>query len=265
MFTHRGPDRSLRKNAALAGYLAVVAGFVNSGGFVLLGTFTSHVTGNVGRLSVDLSTGGVGAALSALLLVATFFGGAFCASLIIEAEAATHRARGYGIALLVEGLLLGAFISVAGLSRATHPRVLDAEAAILCLAMGMQNSLVTQLSGAVIRTTHLTGIVTDLGIEAARWYRWHRRRIGRQATAGVERPSGTRSILLLVIVGSFIGGAVLGALVTYRASRWSMVAPALAIVAASIYAMVTGATETRPLRSAATSSTTVASDLPGEG
>ena len=43
--------------------------------------------------------------------------------------------------------------------------------------MGMQNSLVTRLSGAVVRTTHLTGVVTDLGIEAARWYRWHRAKL----------------------------------------------------------------------------------------
>ena len=198
---------------------------------MLIGSFTSHVTGSVGRLSIDLSTGSVGAALSALLLIASFFTGAFGASLIVEA--ATSRARGYGLALLVEGLLLTAFISVAGLSRATHPRALDAEAAILCLAMGMQNSLVTRLSGAVVRTTHLTGVVTDLGIEAARWYRWYR--------SQAERPVGSRSILLLTILATFVLGAVLGALVTFRASRWAMGAPAIAILAASLYALMLGA------------------------
>ena len=203
---------------------------MNSGGFVLIGSFTSHVTGSVGRFSVDLSAGSGGAALSALLLVVSFFGGAFGASVIIEAATATSRARGYGLALLVEGLLLAAFIALAGLSRATHPRALDAEAAILCLAMGMHNSLVTRLSGAVIRTTHLTGVVTDLGIEAARWYRWYRSK--------AERPVGARSILLVTIITTFTIGALIGALVTCRASRWAMVAPAIAILFASAYALL---------------------------
>ena len=239
MFTHEGPSRNFRKNAILAGYLALVAGFVNSGGFVLIGSFTSHVTGSMGRLSVDLSTGSVAAALSALFLVITFFAGAFSASLIIESIATTQQARGYGIALLIEAMLLTAFISVAGLSHATHPRALDAEAAILCVAMGMQNSLVTRLSGAVVRTTHLTGVVTDLAIEAARWYRWHRSRLGPLLLQGrgAERPLATRSILLITIILAFTIGAVMGGIVTYRASRWAMVAPAIAIFAASAYAL----------------------------
>ena len=54
MFTHEGPGRPDRLNQKLAGYLAFVGGYVNSAGFILIGTFTSHVTGNVGRLANDL-------------------------------------------------------------------------------------------------------------------------------------------------------------------------------------------------------------------
>jgi uncharacterized membrane protein YoaK (UPF0700 family) len=239
VFRHEGPARSTRKNAQLAGYLALIAGFVNSGGFILIGSFTSHVTGSVGRLSHDLALGEPSAAFFAFLLVITFFAGAFGASLILESRSG-QLPRAYGVALLVEAILLASFVFVAGLSRTSHPRALDAQAAILSLAMGMQNSLVTRLSGAVVRTTHLTGVLTDLGIEAARWYRWYRQRLhlpmlGRPP----ERPESARAILLLTITGAFVVGAVLGALLTLRASRWAMGAPAAATVLAALMAFRT--------------------------
>ena len=77
---------------------------------------------------------------------------------------------------------------------------------LLCAAMGLQNSLVTRLSGAVVRTTHLTGVLTDLGIEGARWFRlWranlaHRTRI--RLTVGTAPPgiySSSKVILLLTL------------------------------------------------------------------
>jgi uncharacterized membrane protein YoaK (UPF0700 family) len=109
------------------------------------------------------------------------------------------------------------------------------------LALGMQNSLVTRLSGAVVRTTHLTGVVTDLAIEAARWYRWHRSKLTvlpafLRGRTPPERPALTQSILLSVIIAAFTVGAVLGAVLTLRASRWAMVIPAVAVLVASGFA-----------------------------
>lgn len=242
MFTHQGPARSPRKNEILAGYLALVAGFVNSGGFVLLGTFSSHVTGTLGRFSLDMAHGRRDAALAALILVAAFFVGAFVASLVIESSVFRQSSGAYSVALLAEAALLAAFIILAGLSNEVHPRALDAEALFLCCAMGMQNSLVTRLSGAVVRTTHLTGVVTDLGIETARWYRWHRNRLLPQLPtllpmrAPPERPPPSRIILLTTIVVAFAVGSMIGALAVLRASRWAMAAPAGAITLAAAYA-----------------------------
>lgn len=229
MFRHEGPSRSLKKNVVVAGYLAFVAGFVNSGGFVMIGTFTSHVTGSIGRIGTDLAAGELGAAALALLMVLSFFGGAFGATLIIEGHPPGGVSRAYGRALFVEAGLLAFFVFVAGLSQATHPRLRDAEAAVLCLAMGVQNSLVTRLSGSVVRTTHLTGVLTDVAIEAARWYRWLVHRSG-------ERPQEQRAALLSTIVATFVVGALVGAVLTLRASRWAMVLPAVAVAAAGAQA-----------------------------
>jgi uncharacterized membrane protein YoaK (UPF0700 family) len=241
MFRREGPSRDPIKSAILAGYLAFVAGFVNSGGFVLINSFTSHVTGSVGRLANDIAMADGLAALSAALLVLSFFFGAFSASLIIEGSPEHRVPFAYGVALLVEGLLLTLFVALAGASTAHHPRLHDAQAALLCFALGMQNSLVTRLSGAVIRTTHLTGVVTDLGIEAARWYRFYRSKLralplllhGREPTT---QPSATRSLLLGVIVVAFVAGAIFGALLTRHTSRWAMGFPAIAVFLASGFA-----------------------------
>jgi uncharacterized membrane protein YoaK (UPF0700 family) len=232
MFKHEGPARNPRNNALLAGYLAFVAGFVNSGGFVLIGSLTSHVTGSVGRMSTDLSAGHFGSALFAFILVTTFFLGAFLASLTLEASSFGRTGTAYGVALILEGVLLSSFVLIAGLFRTTHLRILDLQAAILCTAMGMQNSLVTRLSGAVVRTTHLTGVVTDLGIEAARWLRWYR------SKSPAARPLVLHVILLSVIISAFTLGAVLGAVATVRAHHWAMLVPAGAIWLAALYAFI---------------------------
>jgi uncharacterized membrane protein YoaK (UPF0700 family) len=249
VFSHEGPDRSARKNGILAGYLALTAGFVNAAGFVLIGSFTSHVTGSIGRLGNDIAARDGGAALFASLLVVTFFLGAFAASMIVEAQF-NRVAKGYGFALLLEGALLLSFLFIERIVQATHARELDAEASILCFAMGMQNSLVTRISGAVIRTTHLTGIVTDLGIEAARWYRWHRSRLVRIPTIVKSRDAGrpvlVRTVLLGTILVSFAVGGIAGAVVTAHHSRWAMVLPALLLFAASGYAFASKSRGPRP-------------------
>lgn len=236
MFRREGPARSPRTNAALAGFLALIAGFVNSGGFILVGSFTSHVTGSLGRLADDAARTDLAAALSAAILIGGFFAGAVIASLIIESRSPRTR---YGLALLAESAALLAFVFVTELARSSHPRVLDAQALLLCLAMGMQNAMVTRLSGAVVRTTHLTGVVTDLAIEAASWYRWHRAKlpvISRLFGAPPERPDGDRVLVLGTIMVGFTLGSLAGAALTLRASRWAMLAPAIATLAASGFA-----------------------------
>lgn len=234
MFSHEGPSRSATNNGVLAGYLALVAGFVNSSGFVLLGTFTSHVTGSIGRLSDDFAKSQWAAATLAAVFVLAFFAGAFVASIVIQAQR-SRVARAYGLALLLESLTLVAFVLVAGTMRKDQPRILDAQAAMLCFAMGMQNSLVTNLSGAVIRTTHLTGVVTDLGIESARWHYWL---FTRYRATREPRPSPVKAVLLLTILCAFTLGAVSGALFTTNRGPSAMLAPSAALLLAAGYALL---------------------------
>lgn len=244
MFRGEGQERSDRQNRLVAGYLAAIAGFVNSAGFIVIGSFTSHVTGNVGRLADDVALGRPHAAAFAAILISSFFAGAFVASMALESRLIERRAVVYALLLSGEAALLVAFTLVYAAVSPTAPRVKDAAAAMLCLAMGMQNSLVTRLSGAIVRTTHLTGVVTDLGIESARWFRYWRSAIA--AARGVrltlaahpaERPHRPKFALLATIFGSFVGGAAGGALVVEQVGADAMWIPAAALLAAALVAL----------------------------
>ena len=241
MFRREGRTDSL--NRRLAGYLAFIGGYVNSAGFILIGTFTSHVTGNVGRFAMQLASRQFSSAAVALSWIAAFFGGACLASMVLESNFFGHQARGYALALTFELVLLVAFGVTNDLAPAERPPI-EIEALTLSAAMGIQNSLVTRLSGAVVRTTHLTGVVTDLGIETARWFRWWRgkasRALGVQLAFGdnpPEAPSTAKIALLLTIAAAFTSGAALGSVFALAGRAVVMVLPVVALAAGVVYAM----------------------------
>ncbi|AKU99324.1 putative transmembrane protein [Labilithrix luteola] len=260
MFRQLGTARSDRQNRLLAGYLAFVGGYVNSVGFLLVGSFTSHVTGNIGRAANDLAGAQFGAAVAALTMTLAFCAGAFLSSVMVESTFFGKTSRAYAVALAGEGALLIAFMIFSSASFQTHPRVRDAEALLLCAAMGMQNSLVTRLSGAVVRTTHLTGVFTDIGIEAARWFRFWRgqasERLGVPIVFGknvVERPHAPKIVLLATIAGAFAIGATMGAIAVVRLHHSAMAFAVVAVLGCSFYAALNsrdtrGPDDVRPSR-----------------
>jgi len=256
MLSHEGPDRTHRHNQLLAGYLALIAGSVNSAGFILIGSFTSHVTGNVGRFADDLALHR-SAAPFAMLLVLAYFGGALLASMAIESNVVRARSMVYGGLLVAEAALLAAFAVLSYVMDTSNPRFHDVQGILLCVAMGMQNSFVTRLSGAVVRTTHLTGVVTDLGIESARWFRAWRARLSARTRirlvagdAPATPPQRPRTMLLLTIVAAFFIGSAVGALLAARWGQLALLGPMLALLAGGTWAML-GSPELRLRRDVA--------------
>jgi uncharacterized membrane protein YoaK (UPF0700 family) len=247
MFSHEGTTRSDRQNRVLAGILATVGGYANAVGFVIIGAFTSHATGNVGRFANEIAAGRKWPALLALSMVLSFFAGAFIGGVILESKFFGHVSRAYAIALGLEGALLLAFTFVTTDEASASPVAIDAAGACLCAAMGIQNGLVTRLSGAVVRTTHLTGVITDLGIETARWFRYWRQSVADVAGLTLvlgpnvaERPAAPKIQLLGTIALSFVVGATVGAFATMRAGRISMLPAVLAVALCSGYAVING-------------------------
>ncbi len=231
MFQHQGPWRTDRQNRIVAGCLAFVGGFVNSAGYVLIGSFTSHVTGNVGRLANDLAYRQYEGAATTLPLVAAFFGGAFLASMAIESDVFGRTANAYAVALLGESTLLLLFTIISRLTVVSHPHVRDAEAALLCGATGMQNSLVTRLSGAVVRTTHP---------DRRRHRPRHRGGTLVPLVAGLAVGAGGFEALTRTEPAGETLPALAGALVVVRLRLATMLLPTVAILACAAYASLGG-------------------------
>lgn len=163
-------NRAVIENLILAAILPWVAGAVNSCSFLVVGAYVSHMTGNVSRMGDEFASRHTSIVWGIGAVVGAFFLGAATATVLIELSARRKRAR-YTSALTTEAVLLYVFTLMAPLVTASKTQVTFGQfflGALLAFGMGMQNALVTRISGAVVRTTHLTGVLTDLGIESVR-------------------------------------------------------------------------------------------------
>lgn len=137
--------------------LALIAGLVNAAGYLgFRHQSISNMTGNTSLLGIALGKGDAGEALHWALTIAAFVLGAMLSGMIVQ-QSTLKLGRRYGVALLLESVLL--FAAVPLLDAAESLGLYLASAAI-----GLQNGMVSAYSGMLIRTTHVTGIFTDLGI-----------------------------------------------------------------------------------------------------
>jgi uncharacterized membrane protein YoaK (UPF0700 family) len=207
MREHVSRNRALWERAILAVLLPGIAGAVNACGFFAVGTYTSHVSGNVARIGEELASGHAWLAARPLVFVLSFVAGAMASALLILHG---KRAGGspYWRPLLLECLALLVFASADG--ETPHRLRLDSFTltSLLCAAMGLQNAMVTKISGARVRTTHMTGVATDIAIESARALDgWNQRRQGHKATVSTD----LRKLRLhATILASFLTGAIVG-------------------------------------------------------
>ncbi len=215
-------NRSFWENLILAMVLPWVAGAVNASGFIALGVYTSHTSGTVARLGDELAQGHFDLAWSAAIVVGLFLLGAMTATALVEVAGRQGRPR-YVVALLVEALMIALF-ALLSLHSNQHWRFQRLELeATLCFAMGLQNALVTRISGAVVRTTHLTGITTDIGIESVRVLFWvGDRLVGRKVSVV---PDLKRVRLHLSIFLSFLSGATVGPALYLHVGAVAMLLP----------------------------------------
>ena len=196
-------------NRQLAWSLAFVAGAVNAGGFLAVHAYTSHVSGTVSRAADEWALGHPLLALAAVSTVLFFALGAFCTALLVSLGR-RHRFRShYAFALVIEGCLLLVFGMLGHSLEHIHEFRLPVTVILLSFIMGMHNAVVTTISSATVRTTHMTGMVTDLGIELSRLFYFNL-----SHSTKVKQIVANRDKLKLhgLILVSFFGGGVIGAL-----------------------------------------------------
>lgn len=201
MLVHEGPSRSIRTDLRLGCTLAAVAGGVNAAGFLAVGAYAANMTGNLSAMATGLAQGGRMAVLCSLGLVVAFVAGAVVATLRLRAGYRRGVACIHARIIVLEGIALVA-LGLASPCLPTRPGV-GVLGYGLAFLMGMQNATVTHISGARVRTTHMTGMLTDLGLELAQWME-NRTRPSPDVT--------TRLRLHGAIIASFVLGGSAGAM-----------------------------------------------------
>jgi uncharacterized membrane protein YoaK (UPF0700 family) len=202
-----GRDRSVQANRQLGFALAFVAGGINAGGFLAVRQYTSHVTGMVSSLADNLALGEFALVVDAAVGVFAFLLGAMSCALLVNFARRRRMASEYALPLMLEAVLILLFGLMGARLAAFEGLLVPFTIVLLCFVMGLQNAVVTKLSGGVVRTTHLTGTVTDLGIELGKLLYWNRDR----EAARFVRADRDRILVLAGLLGAFLAGAVAGA------------------------------------------------------
>lgn len=164
MFKHRGKSRTYLHNFRLASLLSFVAGIVNITGVLSIKILTTNVTGHFAYFAEEFSNKNYSMALSFLIFILSFLCGAFVSNTFIEGISRRSPRYAYIIPMILEIVILG-FLGIYGAKLTDPQQYYQLISCTLLFSMGLQNSLVTKVSQSVVRTTHLTGLFTDLGIE----------------------------------------------------------------------------------------------------
>jgi uncharacterized membrane protein YoaK (UPF0700 family) len=204
------PERTQRANRQLGGVLAFVAGAINAGGFLAVQRYTSHMSGIVSSIADNLVIGEMLLAVAGLACLLAFVLGAITSAVLVNWGRRRHLRGEFALPLMVEAALLLLF----GLMGANLHLYVDlfvpSTVALLCFIMGLQNAMVTKISKAEIRTTHMTGVITDLGIELGRLLYWNRLAEADEGHRVVANRDKIR--IHLTILGLFFSGCLIGAM-----------------------------------------------------
>jgi uncharacterized membrane protein YoaK (UPF0700 family) len=164
------PERSDAANLRLGRSLAFVAGAANAGGFLAVGQYTSHMSGIVSSLADNLTLGEINAVVAGLSSLLSFLFGAATSAILINWGRRRQMHSLYAMPLMLEATLLLCF-GLIGTNLETHRLLfVPVTVCLLCYVMGLQNAMITKISKAEIRTTHVTGLVTDIGIELGKFF-----------------------------------------------------------------------------------------------
>lgn len=197
-------SRSNIADTQLACTLAAVAGALNTAAFEVVGFFSANMTGNVSSLSDHLAKANFATGIFFLSIVCIFIAGSAFSTIIINTGRRKNIRSVYAFNIIIEGVGLVLLGIVELWLTPLSPGVL----LILCLSflMGLQNAVVTRISNARVRTTHVSGTSTDIGIELAMLFDVLRRKESpKDASLYLER-LGLHSFTLL----SFLAGGIAG-------------------------------------------------------
>jgi uncharacterized membrane protein YoaK (UPF0700 family) len=188
------------------GALAFIAGLVNAAGYMgFRQQSITNLTGSTTLLGISLGTADAGEALHWAMSLLAFVVGAMLSGALVQ-KSTLKLGRPYGVALMLESVLLFAAVPLLD-------RQWSAGLWLASMACGLQNGMVSTYSGMVFRTTHVSGMFTDLGI-----YLGHRLR-------GLEVDT-LRVRVCVLVIATFMLGGVAGAVLFGHLREHSLLIPA---------------------------------------
>lgn len=226
MFRHFGERRTLSHNLQLATLLSFVAGVVNISGVFYIKTLTTNVTGHFAFFAEEIVLTNYGLAFIYVAYVLCFLFGSFVSGLLMQLIARKKKRMSPVLLPILLEMLIIALVWYYSYTTAWSASKTHIIAASLLFAMSVQNALVTLVSNSIVRTTHLTGLFTDLGIE------WAQLIFYRKAQA---RKRLKQSIFLrLAIIVFFFLGCVIGGLL-YKFVSFHALLLAVAVLSYALF------------------------------
>jgi uncharacterized membrane protein YoaK (UPF0700 family) len=198
-------QRSPGANLRLGLVLSFVAGATNAGGFLAVGRYTSHMTGIVSSVADDVVLGHLDLALAGLACLMAFLLGAMCTAIMVNWGLRQHLRSSYSLPLMLESVALLVFGLFGAAIAAWSQVFLPVTVVLLCFIMGLQNAVITKISKAEIRTTHITGLVTDMGIELGKWVYLNRLHEPSPVKANRERLRIQTGLVMGFLLGGLLG------------------------------------------------------------
>jgi len=204
MFRHKGKNRTFAHDLRLATLLSFVAGLVNITGVLALKTLTTNVTGHFAFFAEEIMRHDYATAFTFFIFTIFFLIGSFVSSFLEELVSQKNPEVSHIIPITLEMLIL---IGVGFLGYQSSIFTLEGKltAFFMLFAMGIQNSLVTNISKSIVRTTHLTGLFTDLGIELSQLFFYKKAEEVKKLKTSIFL---RLSIITFFFMGCFSGGII---------------------------------------------------------
>lgn len=199
MFRHYGNTRNLSHNLKIASLLSFVAGIVSTVGFFSVHSLTTNITGHFAFFMDEIFKLNFKESSIYFLYIFSFFFGSFVSNLLIEIISRRNERYMYVVPTLIEIIILFILGFYGESSIITNKNLIVFS---LLFVMGLQNSFVTTISNAVVRTTHLTGLFTDLGIDLSQLFFFKLESQKKKLISGIK--------LRFTIIGFFFMGGIAG-------------------------------------------------------
>ncbi|RTY69639.1 YoaK family protein [Flavobacterium sp. LB2P53] len=202
MFRHQGKNRTFIHNLRLATLLSFVAGIVNVTGVLSVHTLTTNVTGHFAYFAEEIMKQNYIAAITFFVFTIFFLLGAFTSNFLAELISKKHPDLSHVIPISLEMIVL---IGIGIFGLASELSSIEGKwiAFSMLFAMGIQNSLVTKISQSTVRTTHLTGLFTDLGIELSQLFFYKKPEENKKLKTSIYL---RLSIIIFFFMGCILGG-----------------------------------------------------------